>query len=125
MGKRVYKRYSEAFRIQVVREYEGGSSINRLHRRYGVNRGTLKLWIQKYSKEGMRHELMRRQTPEEQDRLKELEAENLRLKMLVADLQLDKTMLESTLAVIEREYGIEVKKEMRSSKRRTKKGVSR
>lgn len=110
MGKRVYKRYSEAFRIQVVREYEGGSSINRLHRRYGVNRGTLKLWIQKYSKEGMRHELMRIQTPEEQDRLKELEAENVRLKMLVADLQLDKTMLESTLAVIEREYGIEVKK---------------
>ena len=111
MAKRVYKRYSEAFRIQVVREYEReGRSLNALKQRYGVNRTTLKKWIQKYSTHGLRYELMMIQTPAEQDQLKALQAENARLKMLVADLQLDKVMLESTLTVIEREYGIDVKK---------------
>ena len=119
MAKKVYKRYSEAFRIQVVREYEQGEySIKALHRRYGVNQGTLKKWIQKYSTQGLKYKLMKIQTPEEQDRLKELEAENARLKMLVADLQLDKVMLESTITVIQREYGIDVKKNgMKSSRK--------
>jgi len=111
MVKKVYKRYSEAFRIQVVREYEqGGYSLNALHKRYGMSIPTLTKWIQKYSTQGLRYELMKIQTPAEQDRLKELEAENSRLKQLVADLHLDKAMLESTITVIEREYGIDVKK---------------
>ena len=37
MAKKVYKRYSEAFRIQEVREYEQeGMSLNQLRQRYGV-----------------------------------------------------------------------------------------
>lgn len=111
MTKRVYKRYSEAFRIHVVREYEReGCTLNWLHRRYGVSHRTLKKWISKYSRQGVRHELMTIQRPEERDRLQALEAENARLKALVAELHLEKAMLASTLAVIEREYGIEVKK---------------
>ena len=119
MAKQVYKRYSEAFRIQVVREYEqGGYSLNALHRRYGVSIKTLTRWIQRYSTEGLRYKLMRIQTLAEQDRLQELEAENARLKLLVADLHLDKAMLESTITVIEREYGLDLKKkELKSSKK--------
>ncbi|NOX63788.1 MAG: transposase [Chloroflexi bacterium] len=98
MTKRMYKRYSEAFRIQVVREYEReGRSLSWLHRRYGVSHITLKKWIQKYSREGVRHEIMTIQRPEERDRLKALEAENERLKKLVAELSLDKAMLESII----------------------------
>ena len=55
MVKKVYKRYSEAFRIQVVREYEqGGYSLNALHKRYGMSILTLTRWIRKYSTQGLR-----------------------------------------------------------------------
>lgn len=117
MAEKVYKRYSEAFRIQVVREYEReGCSLTALHERYGVSRITLKRWIQKYSTQGLRYNLMTIQTPEEREQVKALKAENARLKALVADLMLEKAILESTVAVIEREYDIDVKKnELRSS----------
>jgi len=122
MAKKVYKRYSEAFRIQVVREYEqDGISLNKLRQRYGMTTTTLQKWIKKYSTQGLRYELMTIQTPEERNRLKELEAENARLKALVADLSLEKAILESTVAVIERDYGIDVKKnDLRSSNGRRK-----
>ncbi len=122
MAKQVYKRYSEAFRIQVVREYEQeGASLNQLRKRYGVSTITLKKWIQKYSTQGLRYSLMTIQTPAERNRVKELEAENARLKMLVADLTLEKAILESTVAVIEEAYGIDVKKnELTSSNGRRK-----
>ncbi len=117
MAKKVYKRYSEAFRIQVVREYEQeGMSLNQLRQRYGVSIRTLKKWIAKYSTQGLRYQLMTIQTPEERDQVKELKAEIAQLKMVVADLTLEKAILEGTIAVIEDEYGIEVKKnELRSS----------
>ena len=116
MAKQVYKRYSEAFRIQVVREYEqAGMSLTKLHQRYGVSIHTLKKWIAKYSTQGLRYNLMTIQTPEERDRVKELEAENARLKLLVADLTLEKAILESTIAVIEETYGIDAKKNEQTS----------
>jgi len=122
MAKKVYKRYSEAFRIQVVREYEqDGISLNKLRQRYGMTTTTLQKWIKKYSTQGLRYELMTIQTPEERNRLKELEAENARLKALVADLSLEKAILESTVAVIEHDFGIDVKKnDLRSSNGRRK-----
>ena len=108
MAKQVYKRYSEAFRIQVVREYEQGEySLNAFCQRYGMTSTTLQKWIKKYSLQGLRFQSMTIQTPEERDRLKQLEAENVRLKLLVADLTLEKAILESTVAVIEEEYGID------------------
>jgi transposase-like protein len=122
MAKEVYKRYSEAFRIQVVREYEeSGVSLNALRKKYGVSIKALELWINRYSKEGVRHRLMVIQSPEEQNRIKELEERIRRQEELIARLALDKLMLESTLEVIERDYGIDVKKNAStSSKQPTK-----
>jgi len=111
MAKKVYKRYSEAFRIQVVREYEqDGMSVNALRKKYGVSHVTLQRWIQRYSSPGLRYETMTIQTPKERNRLKALEAENAQLKQLVADLTMENRILESTVAVIEQDYGIDVKK---------------
>jgi hypothetical protein len=61
------------------------------------------------------------QSPEEQNRIKELEERIRRQEELIARLALDKLMLESTLEVIERDYGIDVKKNAStSSKQPTK-----
>ena len=50
------------------------------------------------------------QTPKEQERVKELEADIAELKGLVAQLSLDKFMLECSLTVAEEELGHKVKK---------------
>jgi transposase len=119
-------RYSEAFKKQVVREYEGGTSAYRLRQKYGIRGGsTISTWVKKYGRTGSRYELMVIQKPAERERIKQLEQRIQELEQAVAQLSLDKLMLESLVAVIEREEGLEVKKNSgrrslskRSSKRR-------
>lgn len=82
-------------------------------------------WVEQYSREGVRHKLMVVQTPEEQERVKELEAQVAELEKLIAQLSLDKFMLESTLAVAEEELGHEVKKKPRTSSSRKRKSDSK
>ena len=111
MGKRIVKRYSIAFKKQVVEEYEAGASMYELNRKYGIKGShTLQNWVQQYSRQGVRHKLMVIQSPQEQERVKELEGQIAELEKLVAQLSLDKFMLENTLAVAESELGYEVKK---------------
>ena len=71
---RTYKKYSEAIKKQVVAEYEQGSSISELNRKYGITGGeTVKKWIKKYAKEGFRHKFIRIQTIDEINQVKALE----------------------------------------------------
>ena len=76
----------------------------------GSAASTVQDWVKKYGTEGLRRGLMVMQTAEERDQVKELQERNRQLEQLVAQLSLDKLMLESTVAVIERDYGIDVKK---------------
>ncbi len=124
--KQIIRRYSLAFKKQVVEEYEAGASASALRRRYGLG-GTHMVvqWVEQYSREGVRHRLMVVQTPEEQERVKELEAQVAELEKLIAQLSLDKFMLESTLAVAEEELGHEVKKKSRTSSSRKQKSGSK
>lgn len=109
--KQKIRRYSEAFRRQVVAEYEAGESINQLGKKYGITGGeTIQKWIRKYGKEGFRHEIVRIQTAPEAKRVKELEAQVQELEQALAKMTLEKLRLESTLEVIEEEYEIDVKK---------------
>jgi hypothetical protein len=55
------------------------------------------------------------QKPEEQERVKQLEGHIAELEQLVAQLSLDKFMLECTLAVAEEQLGHEVKKKTTTS----------
>jgi transposase-like protein len=111
MAEKVIKRYSMTFKKQVVQEYEGGTSIARLQRKYGIANGpTIKRWISQYSREGVRHQVMHIQRPEEQEQVKELQQRLAELEKLVAQLSLDKFMLESSLAVAEEQLGYELKK---------------
>jgi putative transposase len=80
-------RYSEEQIIGVLREHEVGASVTDLTRRHGVSQQTIYRWTQKYG--GMETSELRR--------LKHLEAENARLKQLVADQALDNQMLKELL----------------------------
>ncbi len=111
MVETIIKKYSLAFKKHVVAEYEAGASVYELSRRYGITgNGTVARWVRQYGREGMRVKLMVIQKPEEQERVKQLEGRIAELEGLVAQLSLDKFMLESTLAVAEEQLGYEVKK---------------
>lgn len=122
MEKTPIKRYSLAFKKQIVREYENGTSANYLRQKYGIGGGsTITGWVRQYGRKGTRYKLMVIQTPEEQNRIRELEARIQELESALAQVTLDKIMLEAIVEVAEQEYGIDVKKNSvaRSSKQPT------
>ena len=105
------KRYSEAFKRQVVREYEDGASITALRRKYGIQGAhTIQRWIRKYGQDGLRHRLMRIQTPEEADQVSQLQQEIARLQEALAQTLLEKIALEKTLALYQETFGTDLAK---------------
>ncbi len=92
------KRYSDAFRRQVVAEYEAGSSIAQLQKKYGITGGqTIQAWIKKYAREGLRHDLVRIQIAEEIDRIRELEKQVQELEQALGKVTLEKIALQSVV----------------------------
>ena len=110
------KKYSEAFKRQVVSEYEAGSSIYFLRKKYGITGGTtITEWIKRYGKLGFRHELVRIQTTEEANRMYELEQQVKQLEQALGKVVLEKLKLESILEELEEVYGDAVKKNAAAS----------
>lgn len=111
MTKKKIMRYSEAFKRHIVAEYETGIIISDLQKKYGITGGmTIPRWIKKYAKQGFRHELVRIQTAEEANRVKELEEQVQELEQALGKVVLEKLKLESILEELEEMYGVEVKK---------------
>jgi putative transposase len=82
------KRFSEEQIIGVLKEAEAGAKTKELCRKHGISDATFYNWKAKYG--GM--------TVSEARRLKELEAENSRLKKLLAEAELDKSALKDLLS---------------------------
>ena len=78
---------SEEEILRVLREVEAGDTAVAVCRKHGISQQTLYLWKKKYAGMGI----------VEMRRVKQLEDENRRLKSLVADLTLDKHMLQEVL----------------------------
>jgi len=81
------KRYTEEQIIAVLKEAEAGAKTKDLCRHHGISEPTFYNWKAKYA--GM--------TVSEARRLRELEAENSKLKRLLADAELDKAALKELL----------------------------
>jgi len=81
-------KFTEAQVVHALKQAEVGVPIEELLRKYGISRATFYAWRKKYG--GLDVAEMRR--------LRELETENKRLKGLVADLVLDKQILQEVLA---------------------------
>ena len=81
-------RFTEEQITLALHRAEDGVSVEEVCRRLGISNATFYKWKQKYG--GL--------LPSEVRRLKQLEEENKRLKQLVADLSLDKHMLQDVLA---------------------------
>jgi transposase-like protein len=103
---KVYKRYSESFKRQVVAEYEAGASPAALCRKYGIGSvNSVRTWVKKYAAEGLRYETVHIQTPDEADQLRQLERERDLLQRAVVDLTVENLLLEGQLQVYQETYG--------------------
>lgn len=117
-------RYPEAFKRQVVQEYEDGASISYLQRKYGIGGNTtIQKWVQKY---GTRSQFSGGSSRPESsaEEIQRLKARIAQLEKAVSNLTVEKLVLESTLEVYQEAYGaIYAKKNgPRSSRRRGKGG---
>jgi len=111
MEKRTVKRYSQAFRQQVVREYEAGSSIYALQQKYGIGGGdTIKRWVARYGVNGYRTEVTLVQTVADQQEFKRMKARIAKLEAALAEHVLENRMLNATLSVAGQALGQDLKK---------------
>ena len=81
------KRFSEEQIAFALRQAESGTTIEEICRKMGISEPTFYRWKKVYAGMGV----------SEIRRLKQLEDENRKLKQVVADLTLDKTMLQDVL----------------------------
>jgi putative transposase len=81
------KRFADEQIAFALRQAEAGAAVGEICRKMGVAEATFYRWKKVYAGMGVA----------EIRRLKQLEEENARLKRLVADLTLDKTMLQDVL----------------------------
>lgn len=95
-------RYSEAFKLQVVREIESGrhSCCYAASNAYGI-RGTTTVsrWVRDYGKSHLLNKVVRVETADERNELKRLKAECRRLKEALADAHLDLRLERAYLAI--------------------------
>jgi putative transposase len=82
------KRYSEEQIVYALKQVEAGQKIPDLCRQMGVSEATFYNWRKKYDGLGV----------SELRELRQLREENQKLKQLVADLSLDKHMLQEIIA---------------------------
>lgn len=82
-------RYSQAFKLEVVRELERDQvPIDQVRRKYGIGVGSVQGWIAKYGN-GSRGRIIRVETPKEINELKRLKERVKRLESVLADTNLD------------------------------------
>jgi len=81
------KRFTNEQIAFALRQAENGSSVEEICRKMGVSEPTFYWWKKQFAGMGI----------SEIRRLKQLEDENVKLKRLVADLTLDRAMLQDVL----------------------------
>ena len=82
------KRFTEEQIIQTLKEHEAGAKVADIIRRVGISEATFYNWRSKYG--GLE--------VNEAKRLKELEAENTKLKKLLAETLMEKEALKDVLS---------------------------
>ena len=81
-------RYTEEQIAFALKQAELGTRVEEVCRKLGISEATFYVWKKRYGGIG----------PSELRRLRQLEEENRKLKQIVADLSLDKAMLQAVVA---------------------------
>ena len=81
-------KFTESQIIKALKQNESGRTVEEISRELGINKGTFYNWRKKYGGMEVSHT----------KRLKELEAENRKLKSMFADVSLDLKVAKEILA---------------------------
>ena len=107
LGANCNVRYSEAFKMQVVRELEENDlAFTELKRKYGIRGAdTVQVWTRKYGN-GSRGKVIRVETPQEIDELKRLKDRVKLLEKALADAHVDLAIERATTQIACQRAGI-------------------
>jgi len=111
-------RYSEAFKIQVVRELETGLiNIDQIRRKYGIGGcGSIRNWLGKYGN-GTVGRIIRVEKREQIDEVAALKRRVRQLEALVADSQVDLAIERATAKLLAERAGVEDLEEFKKKAR--------
>ena len=112
LGTGLSKRYSQAFKQQVVSEIESGIyTISQAQHLYRIgSNSTIRNWLRQFGKNHLLSQRVHIQTTEEVNQLKQLASDKQRLESALADAHLKIVTLESQLCQAETQFGIDMKK---------------
>ena len=110
-GQQTFYRYSNCFKEKVVQEVSSGHSISEVCRKYDIRgAATVQGWIKKYGRNELLNRVIRVQMRSEEDKIRQLEAENKRLKIALSEAVLAKDLLETLIEEVDSHYQTDVKK---------------
>lgn len=102
-------RYSESFKLQVMRELEAGRFKTRsaAARAYGIGAGSIEHWAKKYGKQHLLGRVIRVETPKEKNELRELRKHVKTLEKALVESHLEQRLDKARLEIACRMAGIE------------------
>lgn len=101
-------RYSEAFKHQVIREVEAGSSCEYVRKKYGIGGyATIQKWMKRLGKLEALPKIIRVEKPDEKAKLKELERQIRELKNALAETQVRCVIAESHFEIVCEDHGLD------------------
>jgi transposase len=105
-------RYSISFKQMIVKEIEEeGYSFDFVRKKYGIGGSlTISKWVKQLGKHQLLNKVVRIETMNERDRLKQLEEENKKIKIALADAFMAKDCLEEVIRMANEEYKTDLKK---------------
>jgi len=106
------RRYSISFKKHVILELEEtGATMDWIRKKYDIKGSeTIQRWLRKFGKNHLINQVIRIETMEEKDRIKELENEIKKLKLALADSLLAQRSMEVLIEQANKEYKTDLKK---------------
>lgn len=109
MKRKVQCRYSEAFKLQIVREFEEGmhGSCAAASTAYGIRGATtVESWVLKYGREHLLKRVIRVETTDERNELKRMKQRIMDLERALGDATLDLRLEREYVKIACRQAGV-------------------
>jgi transposase-like protein len=95
----------------VVQEIEEGGSFESVRSKYGIGgASTIQSWVGRFGKNHLLNKVIRIETMNDQQRIKQLEEENKKLKLKLAETFMARDCLEGVIDMANKEYKTDLKK---------------
>jgi len=104
-------RYSIGFKQMIVKEVENGARIEATRIKYGIKGGsTISKWVRSFGKDHLLNKIVRIETMEEKDQVRELQRQLREAKAALADSLIAQRCLEIVIEEANKEYRTDLKK---------------